>query len=384
MTNAIALLGSTGSIGRQTLETAELLGISVRSLGAYKNIKLLEDQTRKFKPDVVAVFDDAAAQDFKASVRDMDVRVVAGIDGLVEAACVEGASTVVTAVVGTVGLIPTLAAIEQGRTIALANKETLVCAGSVVMKAAKARGAEIIPVDSEHSALFQCLKAEKPEYVKKLILTASGGPFRGWSKGELARVTPEMALRHPNWRMGEKITIDSATMMNKGLELIEAAHLFGIPPEKIDIVVHPESIVHSMVEFNDNSVIAQLAQPDMRLPIQYALTYPERRPSLVDTLDLTKLSSGLTFEPPDFNAFPCLSLAIEAAKAGGTAPAVMNGANEAAVARFLAGEIGFYGIYESVCAALDNIAYIEEPSLEDLIAADKQAKQFVTESHAAS
>ncbi|MCL2409748.1 MAG: 1-deoxy-D-xylulose-5-phosphate reductoisomerase [Oscillospiraceae bacterium] len=383
MKNAISLLGSTGSIGRQTLETAELLGLRVRSLGANKNIKLLEAQMRRFKPDIVAVFDNDSARDFKTRVRDTDVRVVAGIDGLVEAACADGVSTVVTAVVGTIGLIPTLAAIEQGRTIALANKETLVCAGSLVMKTAKERGTAIIPVDSEHSALFQCLKAEKPEHVKRLILTASGGPFRGWGRDRLTKVTPEMALRHPNWSMGRKITIDSATMMNKGLELIEAMHLFDVPPEKIGIVVHPESVVHSMVEFNDNSVIAQLAQPDMCLPIQYALTYPERRASLVDSLDLTKLISGLTFEEPDFDAFPCLRLAIETAQTGGIAPAVMNGANEAAVELFLAGKIGFYGIYESVSAALDKITNIENPSLEDLMSADIEAKRFVIESRGA-
>ena len=380
MQNSISLLGSTGSIGRQTLETAELLGISVRALSADKNIKLLEEQTRRFKPAVAAVFDEAAARDFKTRVRDMDVRVYSGMDGLIDAACVDASSsvTVVTAVVGTVGLRPTLAAIGLGRRIALANKETLVCAGELVMKSAGEHGAEIIPVDSEHSAVLQCLKAGRQDSVKRIILTASGGPFHGWSREALQDVTPEMALKHPNWSMGKKITVDSATMMNKGLEVIEAVHLFGMPPRKISVVVHPESIVHSMVEFEDNSVAAQLAEPDMRLPIQYALTYPERKPSLAKALDITRLAK-LTFSEPDITAFPCLELALKIADIRGTACAVMNGANEAAVELFLCGKLGFYGIYESVDAALDNIDNIEDPSLADIIAADEAARRFVFE-----
>jgi 1-deoxy-D-xylulose-5-phosphate reductoisomerase len=298
------------------------------------------------------------------------------MEGLIEAATVDGASTVVTAVVGTVGLLPTLAAINLGRRIALANKETLVCAGELVMNSARENGAEIIPVDSEHSALFQCLHAQASSAVKTLILTASGGPFRGMSRAELQNVTPEMALRHPNWNMGRKITVDSATLMNKGLEIIEAVHLFGVPPEKISIVVHPESIVHSMVEFIDNSITAQLSLPDMRLPIQYALTYPDRVPSLVDTLDIARLSA-LTFEAPDPEAFPCLGVAIDTAGIHGTACAVLNGANEAAVELFLKGELSFYGIYESVYAALDSIGNIENPSLDDIIASGESAKRFV-------
>jgi len=374
--SSISLLGSTGSIGRQTLDVAERLGLRVSALSADTNIGLLEEQTRKFKPAIAAVFDEAAAGDFAVRVRDMDVRVVAGMDGLVEAACIQGADTVVTAVVGTVGLLPTLAAIRLGRRIALANKETLVCAGKLVMDSAAEHGAEIIPVDSEHSALFQCLRAEEPQSVKRLILTASGGPFRGKKREELLGVTPEMALRHPNWSMGKKVTIDSATLMNKGLEIIEAVHLFKIPPEKISVVVHPESIIHSMVEFSDNSIIAQLSEPDMRLPIQYALTYPARLPSAIQSLDVTK-SCALTFMEPDTDAFPCLRLARETAGIHGTACAVLNGANEAAVELFLRGDLSFYGIFDAVSEALSSIANIADPSLDDIIRTGEEAKAFV-------
>ena len=375
-TKSISLLGSTGSIGRQALEVAGHLGLRVLALSANKNITLLEQQARRFRPKIVALFDEDAACDFAVRVRDLDVRVVSGMDGLIEASCVDGAHTIVTAVVGTVGLLPTLAAIRLGRRIALANKETLVCAGELVMKCAEEHGAEIIPVDSEHSALFQCLRGESVKSVKKLLLTASGGPFRGKSREYLKGVTPEMALRHPNWSMGNKITIDSATLMNKGLEVIEAIHLFGIAPEKIEVVVHPESIIHSMVEFSDSSIIAQLGEPDMRLPIQYALTYPERKTSPAKELDVSKLIA-LTFESPDLDAFPCLDLAVKTSKISGTACAVLNGANEAAVELFLQGKIGFYGIYEAVSAALENIGNTHCPSLQDIISADKAAKAFV-------
>ena len=377
MNKSISVLGSTGSIGRQTLEVAASLGLRVCALSADKNTKLLEEQTRRFRPAIAAVFDEAAAGDFKARVRDLDVRVYPGMDGLIATACAEGAETVVTAVVGTAGLLPTLAAIELGRRISLANKETLVCAGELVMKRANEFNSEIIPVDSEHSAILQCIGEEAPGSIKRMILTASGGPFRGRSRAELSGVTPEMALKHPTWSMGKKVTIDSATLMNKGFEVIEAVHLFGLAPEKICIVVHPESIIHSMIEFTDNSVRAQLAQPDMRLPIQYALTYPQRKPSLTDELDFASLSA-LTFEKPDTETFPCLSLAIETAGIRGSSGAVLNGANEAAVDLFLSGKLGFYGIYESVRAALDSIGNIENPTLEDIIAADEEAKRFVT------
>jgi len=372
------LLGSTGSIGRQTLEVAERLGLRVCALSAHRNIRLLEEQARKHRPAVVAVFDVNAARDFAARVRDMSLRVVPGIEGLIEAACVSGAGTVVTAVIGTVGLLPTLAAIEMGRRIALANKETLVCAGGLVMEKARQHKAEIIPVDSEHSAIFQCLMSEAADSIDRLLLTASGGPLRGMSKAELRDVTPEMALKHPNWSMGKKITIDSATMMNKGLEVIEAVHLFNVPPEKVTVVVHPESIIHSMVEFTDNSITAQLAQPDMRLPIQYALTFPHRLPSQVEKLDFAELTK-LTFEKPDFDLFPCLALAFRAARSNGTACAALNSANEAAVELFLRGDLKYFGIYESVCAALDNNRNISNPSLEDILSADEEARRFVFE-----
>jgi len=374
--SSISLLGSTGSIGRQTLEVAELLGLNVNALTADRNISLLEEQVRKFRPAIAAVYDDSAARDFAVRVKDLPVRVLAGMQGLIEAACAEGAGTVVTAVTGKVGLKPTLAAIKLSRRIALANKETLVCAGGHVMKSALEHGAEIIPVDSEHSALFQCLRGELLRSVKKIILTASGGPFRGMDKAELKNATPEMALRHPNWSMGKKITVDSATLMNKGLELIEAVHLFEVPPEKVNVVVHPESIIHSMVEFDDNSVSAQLSVPDMRLPIQYALTFPDRLPSIIPELDLAKHRT-LTFEEPDLEAFPCLALARETAGVQGTACAVLNGANEAAVELFLKGELSFYGIYEAVCSALSSIRNIAEPSLDDIINAGEEAQAFV-------
>ena len=371
-------MGSTGSIGRQTLEVAESLDIPVRALSARSNIKLLEEQIRKFKPAVAAVLEQGPAADLKARVRDLDLSIVTGMDGLIDAACVDGAGTVVTAVVGADGLLPTLAATDMGRRIALANKETLVCAGALVMERARQSGAEILPVDSEHSALFQCLRGRHMSEVKNLLLTASGGPFRGKPRAALINATPEMALRHPNWSMGKKVTIDSATMMNKGLEVIEASHLFSVSAQRIKVLVHPESIVHSMVEFSDNSIIAQLACPDMRLPIQYALTYPHREPSLAAGLDLSELSA-LTFYKPDFDAFPCLALAYETARTGGTACAALNGANEAAVGLFIKGGISFYDIYELVRAAVDNIKNIENPSLEDIIATDESAKRFVFE-----
>ena len=376
MQKAISILGSTGSIGRQTLEVADLLGLRVLALSADKNIKLLEEQVRKYKPSVAAVYDEDAARNFKISVQDLDVRVFSGANGLIEAAIVDGADTVVTAVVGTVGLLPTLAAIDAGKTIALANKETLVCAGEIVMKRAAVHNVKIIPIDSEHSALYQCLNGGSKKGIKKLILSATGGPFRGKSRSELIDVTPEMALRHPVWKMGKKVSIDSSTLMNKGLEVIEAVHLFSVPTEKVSVVIHPEGIVHSMVEFKDHSIIAQLSNPDMRLPIQYALTQPERLPSMIKSLDITKIST-LTFEKPNLDAFPCLSLAMKTAKENGMACAVLNAANEAAVELFLQGKLSYYGIYDSICEALDSIKKIENPSLEDIIEADKEAKRFV-------
>lgn len=377
----ISLLGSTGSIGRQTLEVAQLLGLRVCALAANTGGQLLEAQARKYRPSVVAVYNENAARDMRTRLGDTDIRVVSGMDGLIEAAVRPDAGTVVTAVVGTVGLRPTLAAIEAGKRIALANKETLVCAGEQVMRAAAAHGAEILPVDSEHSAIFQCLQAHGPASgggapFKKILLTASGGPFRGRTAADLQKVTPHEALSHPNWAMGPKITVDSATLMNKGLEFIEAMHLYSARPEQIKILIHPQSIVHSMVEFTDNTVVAQLSVPDMRLPIQYALTYPDRLPSLTAGLDLVQ-TGALTFEEPDLETFRCLKLALETAEIRGTACAVMNAANEAAVSLFLEGKITFPGIYDAVRRALDSIENIPDAGVEDILAADREARRLV-------
>ena len=371
----ISILGSTGSIGRQSLEVIAALGFSVGALTAHSSVDLLEQQARQFQPKLVALIDPIAAADLKVRLADTGIRVVSGMDGVVEAATLPEAGTVITAVVGVAGLVPTLAAIDAGKRIALANKETLVCAGELVMQRAKEKGAEIIPVDSEHSALFQSLEGNSRGEVKRLILTASGGPFFGKKREELRNVTRAQALKHPNWSMGAKITIDSATMMNKGLEFIEAMRLYDMPPEKISVVIHRESIIHSLVEYCDGAVLAQLGAPDMRLPIQYALTWPERVPGPADLLDL--LTCGpLHFAPPDLEAFPCLALAIQAAKTGGTAPAAMNGANEVAVARFLADEIGFYDIPRLVEETLSQVPVVHAPGLEDILAADAAGREI--------
>ena len=373
--NTISILGSTGSIGRQSLEVIAALGFSVGALTAHSSVDLLEQQARKFHPKLVALIDPVAAADLKVRLADTDIRVLSGMDGVVEAATLPESGTVVTAVVGVAGLIPTLAAIDAGKRIALANKETLVCAGELVMQRAKEKGAEIIPVDSEHSALFQSLEGNSRGEVKRLILTASGGPFFGKKREELLGVTRAQALKHPNWAMGAKITIDSATMMNKGLEFIEAMRLYDMPPEKISVVIHRESIIHSLVEYCDGAVLAQLGAPDMRLPIQYALTWPDRVPGPADLLDL--LTCGpLHFAQPDLEAFPCLALAIQAAKTGGTAPAAMNGANEVAVARFLADEIGFYDIPRLVEETLAKVPVVQMPGLEDILAADAAGREI--------
>ena len=371
----ISILGSTGSIGRQSLEVIAALGFSVGALTAHRSVELLEQQARQFKPRLVVLTDPDAAADLKVRLADTSIRVASGPEGVPEAAALPEADTVVTAVVGVAGLVPTLAAIDAGKRIALANKETLVCAGELVMERAREKGAEIIPVDSEHSALFQSLEGNSRGEVKRLILTASGGPFFGKSHAELEHVTRAQALKHPNWSMGAKITIDSATMMNKGLEFIEAMRLYDMPPEKISIVIHRESIVHSLVEYCDGAVLAQLGAPDMRLPIQYALTWPARCPGPADTLDL--LTCGpLHFAPPDLEAFPCLALAMGAARTGGTAPAIMNGANEVAVARFLADEIGFYDIPRLVEDALSQVPTVPAPGLEEILAADAAGRQI--------
>ena len=327
-------------------------------------------------PAFVAVTDEASAKALRIALADTDIAVGSGENALCEAAVISDTDAVVTAVSGAVGLRPTLAAIEKGRRIALANKETLVCAGDIVMRRAKDCGAEIVPVDSEHSAIFQCLTGRTGE-LHKILLTGSGGPFRGWTRDETRDVTPEMAVRHPNWSMGAKISVDSATMMNKGLEFIEAMHLFGVTPDDIQVLIHPESVVHSMVELLDGTVIAQLGVPDMSLPIQYALTYPERKPSRSERLDLTAYPNGLHFYAPDLEALPCLALAMRCARTGGTAPTVMNAANEIAVGLFLGHKIGYHSIYESVAATVEAIAPVAAPNLDVIRAADQEARAFV-------
>lgn len=379
MEKNLSILGSTGSIGCQALSVARRLRLPVSALAANSNIDLLETQIREFRPQLVAVFDLEAAKRLKLAVSDCDVKVVSGLDGLCEAATIPQSNMVLNSVVGMIGLQPTMAAIAAGKTIALANKETLVAGGSLVMDAAKEQGVSIIPVDSEHSAIFQCLQGcRNPSEVERIILTASGGPFFGKTKSELEHVTLEQALRHPNWSMGKKITIDSATMMNKGLEVIEAAWLFDLPVEKIDVVVHRESIVHSMVEFQDASVIAQMGVPDMRLPIQYAITYPNRIPSDVKRLDLTTCGN-LTFYPPD-EIFTCLWACKRALQRGGLAAAAANGANEMAVQLFMDGKIRFLEIGTLVTAAMERQPDVAQvTSVEQVLEADRAARAFVRE-----
>ena len=372
----IAILGSTGSIGTQTVDILPAVDAEVVALTTNKRINLLEEQARRLHPKMVCAFDADAARDLKVKLADTDIRVLTGMDGLTACAAESGADIVVTAVVGMVGLLPTLAAIDAGKDIALANKETLVCAGELVMRAAREKGVKILPVDSEHSAIFQCAQAAQGNRLAKIILTASGGPFFGWTAEEMRGVTREQALAHPNWTMGAKITIDSATMMNKGLELIEAMWLYDMDPADIEIVIHRESIVHSAVEFDDGAVIAQLGLPDMRLPIQYALTWPARLPCKVPRLSLTE-AAKLTFYAPDEAAFPALGLARRAAAQKGDRGAVLNGANEAAVGLFLAGQIGFTDIAARVAQAMDAIPYQPAVTLEDVLAADAEARRLV-------
>lgn len=377
MVKCVSILGSTGSIGRQSLDIMEHLGIPVGALAAGTSVEKMAEQCQKFRPRLAVMATEEAAEALALRVCGLGVRVSWGEEGLMEAATMEGVDCVITAVVGMLGLKPTLAAIRSGKRIGLANKETLVCAGELVMEEAKRFGAEIIPVDSEHSAIFQCLMGCKDAAeVKRLILTCSGGPFFGKTPEELKSVTKADALKHPNWKMGPKITIDCATLMNKGLEVIEAMHLYGMPVEKVDVVIHRQSIVHSMVEFTDGAVMAQLGAPDMRLPIQLAVTYPQRMPCVVDRLDL--LSCGpLTFDAPDLEAFPCLALARHCAKLGGNACAVMNGANEEAVAMFLRDEIGFYDIYCLVKKAVDTVTYIGKPTLDEILQSDRLSRAAV-------
>ena len=377
MTKTIALLGATGSIGRQTLEVARELGLTVAALTAHTNIDLLERQARQFRPRLAAVYDAAAAAVLRDRLSDTDIEVLAGEEGLLAAATLAEADTLVTAVMGSVGLAPTLAAIRQGKRIALANKETLVCAGELIMSAAAEYGAEIIPVDSEHSAVFQCLQGCRDRgEVRRILLTCSGGPFYGKTHDQLEHVTAADALRHPNWHMGAKITIDSATLMNKGLEVIEAMRLYALPVERVQPVIHRQSIVHSLVEFRDGALLAQLGTPDMKLPIRYALTYPYRAETPDAPLDLLQCGA-LTFAAPDEDAFPCLRLARQCGKTGGTSCAILNGANEAAVALFLRGDIGFNDIHRCVERALSRVAVKYQPSLADILEADRAARQAI-------
>ena len=379
MVKCVSILGSTGSIGRQSLDVISRLDVKVAALTAGTSVQRMAEQCRQFRPQLAVMATEEAAQALKLEISDLPTRVSWGEEGLIEAATLDGVDCVITAVVGMLGLKPTLAAIRAGKRIGLANKETLVCAGELVMREAEKYQTEIIPVDSEHSAIFQCLMGvgEKRE-VKKLILTCSGGPFYGMNQEELAHVTRADALKHPNWKMGEKITIDCATLMNKGLEVIEAMHLYDLPLEQVDVVIHRQSIVHSFVECIDGAVMAQMGTPDMRLPIQLALTYPQRVECPVDALDLTTCGA-LTFAKPDMEAFPCLRLARDCAAKGGNSCAVMNGENEAAVALYLQDKIGFYDIYDLVLGAVNSVPFISEPDLEQILESDRLARKYVSE-----
>ena len=378
MVKSISVLGCTGSIGRQTIAVAEHIGMPVAALTANRKIDLLEEQARRLHPKFVAVYDEQAAKQFKIAVADTDIQVGSGMEGLIRAATMEETDCVVTAVSGAVGLKPTLAAIDGKKRIALANKETLVCAGDIVMARAAEKGAEIVPVDSEHSAIFQCLMGREKGELRKILLTGSGGPFRGKARSELEDVTPEQAVKHPNWSMGAKISVDSATMMNKGLEFVEAMHLFGVTPDDIQVVIHPQSVIHSMVELVDGTVIAQLGVPDMGLPIQLALTYPQRCPSMFSRLDFTTLQS-LSFEAPDYEKTPCLKLAMDCARLGGTAPCVMSAANEVAVGLFLRHQLGYNRIYDAAASAVEKVGVVKNPDLETILAADAAARAYVLE-----
>ena len=378
MVKCVSILGSTGSIGRQSLDIIRRLeGVSVAALTAGTSVERMAQQCRQFRPELAVMATEEAANALKEAISDLPTRVNWGEEGLIEAATMPQADCVITAVVGMVGLKPTLAAIRARKRIGLANKETLVCAGELVMAEAQRCGAEIIPVDSEHSAIFQCLmgNGDRKE-VKRLILTCSGGPFFGMTRQQLENVTKADALKHPNWKMGAKITIDCATLMNKGLEVIEAMRLYRVPIEQVDVVIHRQSIIHSMVEFVDGAVMAQMGSPDMRLPIQLALTYPQRQTCPVEPLDL--LTCGdLTFHKPDLENFPCLALAYRCGKLGGTACPAMNGANEEAVAMFLNDEIGFYDIYRLVSQAVEAVPFIQNPTLEEILEADRLAREAV-------
>ena len=378
MVKCVSILGSTGSIGRQSLDIiSHLDGVRVAALTAGTSVERMAQQCRQFLPELAVMASETSAKALAEEIKDLPIRVNWGEEGLVEAATIPSADCVITAVVGMVGLKPTLAAIRAKKRIGLANKETLVCAGELVMAEAEKYGAEIIPVDSEHSAIFQCLMGNRHKReIRRLILTCSGGPFFGMDRQQLEQVTKADALKHPNWKMGAKITIDCATLMNKGLEVIEAMRLYRMPIEQVDVLVHRQSIIHSMVEYVDGAVMAQLGAPDMRLPIQLALTYPERVECPVEGLDLLRCGA-LTFAKPDLENFPCLALAYRCGKQGGTACPAMNGANEEAVAMFLRDEIGFYDIYRLVSQAVDSVPFVRDPSLEEILEADHLAREAV-------
>ena len=373
----IAILGSTGSIGTQTLEVVRAnKDIEVTALAAGSNIDLLEKQIREFSPKIAAVWNEEKAKELKDRVRDLDIRVESGMAGLLAVATELGAEIVVTAVVGMIGIRPTIAAMNAGKDIALANKETLVTAGHIIMSLAKEKHVRILPVDSEHSAIFQSLNGETGNKIHKILLTASGGPFRGWTREQMKGVQVEDALKHPNWTMGRKITIDSSTMVNKGLEVMEARWLFGVEMDQVQVVVQPQSVIHSMVEYEDGAVIAQLGTPDMKLPIQYALYYPERRFLAGDRLDFAKLAQ-ITFEAPDFENFHGLSLAYKAGRRGGTLPTVFNAANERAVQKFLDREIGYLTITDMIEAAMEHHTVKENPTVEEILAAEQETYDFI-------
>ena len=375
----ISVLGSTGSIGTQTLEVVRQNKdeLEVFALSAGTNVELIEKQIREFSPKIAAMGDEKAAEELRGRISDLSgVKVLAGMDGLLEMASDPGYDILVTAIVGMIGIRPTIAAIEAGKDIALANKETLVCAGHIIMPLAEKKGIKILPVDSEHSAIFQSLQGSPRSRIAKIILTCSGGPFRGMKKDELVSKTPEDALRHPNWNMGKKITIDSASLVNKGLEVMEASWLFGVGPERVCVTVHPQSVLHSAVEFVDGAVIGQMGTPDMKLPINYALFYPDRKPMNSTKLDLFE-TAALTFEKPDTETFRGLALALDAAKTGGTMPTIFNAANEEAVARFLDHKTGFLGIYEDIERAMSSCRVIENPSVDEILDAEKAAREAV-------
>ncbi|MBP5763170.1 MAG: 1-deoxy-D-xylulose-5-phosphate reductoisomerase [Lachnospiraceae bacterium] len=375
----ISVLGSTGSIGTQTLEVVRQNKdeLEVFALSAGTNVELIEKQIREFSPKIAAMGDEKAAEELRGRISDLSgVKVLAGMDGLLEMASDPGYDILVTAIVGMIGIRPTIAAIEAGKDIALANKETLVCAGHIIMPLAEKKGIKILPVDSEHSAIFQSLQGSPRSRIAKIILTCSGGPFRGMKKDELVSKTPEDALRHPNWNMGKKITIDSASLVNKGLEVMEASWLFGVGPERVCVTVHPQSVLHSAVEFVDGAVVGQMGTPDMKLPINYALFYPDRKPMNSAKLDLFE-TAALTFEKPDTETFRGLALALDAAKTGGTMPTIFNAANEEAVARFLDHKTGFLGIYEDIERAMSSCRVIENPSVDEILDAEKAAREAV-------